>query len=159
MRCAGAPLGALLDVGTGTGRIAELLEPRAERVTALDKSPEMLRIARARLQELPPGRVELVQGDFAALPFARRRLRYAWCSTRCCTTRQEPETALAEAARVTPRGRADRDRRFRRARSRGTAQRATPTPGSGFADAQMLRCSARPASPPSRPRWSARAAS
>lgn len=92
-------LGAILDIGTGTGRIAELLEPGAERVTGLDKSPEMLRLARARLQHLPPGRVELVQGDFAALPFANEMfdtvvfhqvLHYA----------QAPDKAVAEAARV-----------------------------------------------------------
>jgi ubiquinone/menaquinone biosynthesis C-methylase UbiE/DNA-binding transcriptional ArsR family regulator len=95
-----APLGSLLDVGTGTGRIAELLAPRASRVTAFDKSPEMLRVARARLQHLPAGSVDLVQGDFTALPFAdatfdavtfHQVLHYA----------QEPETVLAEAARVT----------------------------------------------------------
>jgi ArsR family transcriptional regulator len=93
------PLGEALDIGTGTGRIAELLEPAATRVTALDKSPEMLRLARARLQGLPSGRVELVQGDFAALPFApgsfdtvvfHQVLHYA----------SEPEYVLAEAARV-----------------------------------------------------------
>ncbi|MBW8785838.1 MAG: metalloregulator ArsR/SmtB family transcription factor [Novosphingobium sp.] len=92
-------LGSLLDIGTGTGRIAELFAPRAGHVTALDKSPEMLRIARARLQHLPAERVDLVQGDFAALPFAaasfdtvlfHQVLHYA----------QEPEAALAEAARV-----------------------------------------------------------
>jgi ArsR family transcriptional regulator len=93
------PLGALLDVGTGTGRMAELLAGRAGRVTALDKSPEMLRIARARLQALPADKVDLVQGDFGALPFAadafdtvlfHQVLHYA----------QEPGTVLAEAARV-----------------------------------------------------------
>jgi len=97
---AGRSLGRLLDVGTGTGRMAELLEPAAEAVVALDNSPEMLRLARARLQHLAPGRVELVQGDFAALPFAdavfdtvlfHQVLHYA----------QAPETVLAEAARVT----------------------------------------------------------
>ena len=91
--------GALLDVGTGTGRMAELLASRAERVTALDKSPEMLRIARARLQSLPADKVSLVQGDFMALPFAdsmfdtvlfHQVLHYA----------QDPGTVLAEAARV-----------------------------------------------------------
>ncbi|MFT4026430.1 MAG: metalloregulator ArsR/SmtB family transcription factor [Novosphingobium sp.] len=94
------PLGHLLDVGTGTGRIAELFAPRAGRVTAFDKSPEMLRIARARLQHLPTGSVDLVQGEFTALPFAdaafdtvtfHQVLHYA----------QEPEKVLAEAARVT----------------------------------------------------------
>ena len=93
------PLGEVLDIGTGTGRIAELLEPAATRITGLDKSPEMLRLARARLQGLPAGRVELVQGDFSALPFApgnfdtvvfHQVLHYA----------TEPEYVLAEAARV-----------------------------------------------------------
>lgn len=93
------PLGALLDVGTGTGRMAELLANHAGRVTALDKSPEMLRIARARLQALPADKVDLVQGDFGALPFAQEAfdtvlfhqvLHYS----------QEPGAVLAEAARV-----------------------------------------------------------
>ena len=96
----GSPLGRLLDIGTGTGRMAELFEPEAESVVALDNSPEMLRLARARLQHLSPGRVELVQGDFAALPFAdasfdtvlfHQVLHYA----------QSPEAVLGEAARVT----------------------------------------------------------
>jgi ArsR family transcriptional regulator len=93
------PVGQALDIGTGTGRIAELLEPVATSVTGLDRSPEMLRLARARLQGLPVGRVELVQGDFAALPFVsdsfdtvvfHQVLHYA----------TEPDYALAEAARV-----------------------------------------------------------
>lgn len=95
----GRNLGTLLDVGTGTGRMAELLAPRAHHVTALDKSPEMLRIARARLQALPADKVSLVQGDFLELPFAAEAfdtvlfhqvLHYA----------QDPGAVLAEAARV-----------------------------------------------------------
>lgn len=97
------PLGALLDIGTGTGRMAELFAPLADRVTAVDKSPEMLRIARARLQHLPAETIELVQGDFTALPFPggsfdtvlfHQVLHYAL----------EPESVLAEAARVTAAG-------------------------------------------------------
>jgi len=93
-------LGHFLDIGTGTGRMAELFAPRASHVTALDKNPEMLRIARARLQDVPAEKFELVQGDFADLPFAdesfdtvlfHQVLHYAL----------EPETVLAEAARVT----------------------------------------------------------
>lgn len=96
-------LGALLDVGTGTGRMVELFAAQASQVTAIDKSPEMLRLARARLQHLPAGKVDLQQGDFTALPFAASQfdtvlfhqvLHYA----------QEPETVLAEAARVTAPG-------------------------------------------------------
>lgn len=97
------PLGRLLDVGTGTGRIAELFAPRASHITALDKSPEMLRLARTRLQHLPAGHVTLAQGDFAQLPFAdasfdtllfHQVLHYALA----------PQAVLAEAARVTAPG-------------------------------------------------------
>ena len=42
-------LGHLLDIGTGTGRMAEIFAPTARRITALDRSPEMLRIARTKL--------------------------------------------------------------------------------------------------------------
>lgn len=65
----GTPLGRLLDIGTGTGRMVELFADSSERCTALDKSPEMLRLARAKLHNWPPERVELVQGDFNSLPF------------------------------------------------------------------------------------------
>lgn len=92
-------LGTLLDIGTGTGRIAELLAPQSRRVTGLDKSPEMLRLARTRLQDLPAEALDLVQGDFTALPFDaasfdtvvfHQVLHYA----------ADPEPAVAEAARV-----------------------------------------------------------
>ena len=93
-------LGTLLDIGTGTGRMAELFAPRSRHVTGLDKSPEMLRLARTRLQGLSADRVDLVQGDFHALPFAdggfdtvliHQVLHYA----------QDPAAVLGEAARVT----------------------------------------------------------
>lgn len=96
---ADAPLGALLDIGTGTGRIAELFADHAERIVALDKNLEMLRVARAKLQHLPTARIELVQGDFADLQFAaasfdtvilHQVLHFA----------TDPAPVLAEAARV-----------------------------------------------------------
>lgn len=61
------PLGHLLDIGTGTGQMVAVLGDHATRVTALDRSPEMLRLARSRLAggQTP---VELVLGDFLALP-------------------------------------------------------------------------------------------
>jgi len=99
----GGELGRLLDVGTGTGRMAELFADSARHITALDHSPDMLRLARTRLQHLPAGKVDLVQGDFAQLPFTAANfdtvlfhqvLHYA----------QAPEAVLAEAARVTAPG-------------------------------------------------------
>ncbi|QPC99167.1 metalloregulator ArsR/SmtB family transcription factor [Qipengyuania soli] len=99
----GRQLGRLLDIGTGTGRMAELLAERTEHIVALDKSLAMLRVARAKLQHLPADRVELVQGDFSSLPFAaasfdtvlfHQVLHFA----------QSPDAVLAEAARVTRAG-------------------------------------------------------
>jgi ArsR family transcriptional regulator len=100
---ADSPLGTLLDIGTGTGRMAELFAPHAERIVALDKNLEMLRVARAKLQHLPAAQIELVQGDFADLPFPaasfdtvvlHQVLHFA----------PDPAPALAEAARVTRTG-------------------------------------------------------
>lgn len=96
-------LGALLDVGTGTGRMVELFAERADAVTAFDKSPEMLRLARARLQHLPAGKVDLQQGDFTALPFADGAFDTVLFHQVLHYT-QEPEAVLAEAARVTRAG-------------------------------------------------------
>lgn len=91
-------LGHLLDIGTGTGRMAEIFAPTARRITALDRSPEMLRIARTKLsgQPLP---IDLVQGDFLHLPLAD-------ASTDSIVIHQalhfahEPDRVIAEAARV-----------------------------------------------------------
>ena len=63
-------------LGAGTGRIAELLEPSADPDHRAPRESEMLRLAGARLQGLPSGRVELVQGDFTALPFAPANFRH-----------------------------------------------------------------------------------
>ena len=89
----------MLDIGTGTGRMAELFSGKAARVVALDKSLDMLRVARAKLQDLPAGRVELVQGDFAALPFAPHSFDTVLLH-QVLHFAQDPTAALAEAARV-----------------------------------------------------------
>lgn len=59
-------LGALVDVGTGTGRMIELFGDAARHAIGIDRSPEMLRVARAKLDGRTP--CELRQGDIAALP-------------------------------------------------------------------------------------------
>ena len=60
----GDKLGRLVDIGTGTGRILELLGPAAAQAIGIDRSPEMLRLARAKLDGLG---YELRQGDINAL--------------------------------------------------------------------------------------------
>ncbi|MEW4449076.1 metalloregulator ArsR/SmtB family transcription factor [Qipengyuania sp. JC766] len=93
-------IGRMLDIGTGTGRMAEIFAEQADEVVALDKSLDMLRVARANLQNLPAGAVDLVQGDFSALPFPagsfdtvllHQVLHFA----------ADPSVVLTEAARVT----------------------------------------------------------
>ena len=96
-------LGRLLDIGTGTGRMAELFAEKADHIVALDKSLAMLRVARAKLQHISADRVEVVQGDFTSLPFSpdsfdtvlfHQVLHFA----------NSPAAALYEAARVTSPG-------------------------------------------------------
>ncbi len=93
-------LGKLLDIGTGTGRMAELFAPKADHIVALDKSLDMLRVARAKLQHLPAESVELVQGDFSDLPFATHRFDTVLLH-QVLHFAHSPAAALAEAARVT----------------------------------------------------------
>jgi ArsR family transcriptional regulator len=63
-----APLGRLVDVGTGTGRMLELLGPRASALVGLDNSPEMLRLARAKLLAAGLGQSEVRLADMADPP-------------------------------------------------------------------------------------------
>lgn len=62
------PVDHLLDMGTGTGRILELFAGRASQVTAIDRSPDMLRLARAKLPEGTGGKFDLILGDFCDVP-------------------------------------------------------------------------------------------
>jgi ubiquinone/menaquinone biosynthesis C-methylase UbiE len=94
-----APIGRLVDIGTGTGRMIELLGPEAESAIGIDRSPEMLRLAREKLASAGLTNVELRQGDMFALPLLsacadvviiHQVLHYA----------QHPAAVLAEAARL-----------------------------------------------------------
>ena len=60
--------GALLDLGTGTGRMLQVLADRAERLVGVDASHAMLAVARAQLAQAGV-RAELRQCDVYALPF------------------------------------------------------------------------------------------
>ena len=60
-------LGRLVDIGTGTGRMLELFADRATRALGVDRSPEMLRLARAKLAARDIAG-DLRQGDLYALP-------------------------------------------------------------------------------------------
>jgi ubiquinone/menaquinone biosynthesis C-methylase UbiE len=65
-----APVRTLLDLGTGTGRMLELLGPQIERGLGLDLSLDMLSLARARLDRAGLRHCSVRQGDIydLALP-------------------------------------------------------------------------------------------
>ena len=67
-----APVDALLDLGTGTGRMLEFLAPLAARAVGVDQSPHMLSVARARLERAGLRNAQLRQGDIYALPVEPR---------------------------------------------------------------------------------------
>jgi demethylmenaquinone methyltransferase/2-methoxy-6-polyprenyl-1,4-benzoquinol methylase/ArsR family transcriptional regulator len=62
------PVQTLLDLGTGAGRMLELLAPLATRAVGVDQSPQMLSGARVRLERAGLRNVQLRQGDIYALP-------------------------------------------------------------------------------------------
>jgi len=94
----------LLDIGTGTGRMLELLAPRAGRAVGIDVSPEMLSIARDRLVKFPNAQVRL--GDLYRLPFSDGKEGAADAGFDAVLFHQvlhyldDPGVAVAEAARV-----------------------------------------------------------
>ena len=92
------PLGRLVDIGTGTGRMIELFGPRAAHAIGIDRSSEMLRLARVKLESAGIAS-SLRQGDMYALPLddetadsiiIHQVLHYA----------HSPAAAIGEAARV-----------------------------------------------------------
>jgi len=131
------PIGRLVDIGTGTGRMIELFGAKADSALGVDRSPEMLRLARAKLAGSGLEAAELRQGDMYALPLPSNSvdtiiihqvLHYA----------QQPAAAVAEAARLlAPGGRivivdfAPHDREELRIRDAHTRL--------GFADDAMIR--------------------
>jgi ubiquinone/menaquinone biosynthesis C-methylase UbiE/DNA-binding transcriptional ArsR family regulator len=62
------PVDALLDLGTGTGRMLELLGPLATRAVGVDQSPHMLSVARVRIERAGLRNAQLRQGDLYAMP-------------------------------------------------------------------------------------------
>ncbi|MFM7028106.1 MAG: ArsR/SmtB family transcription factor [Chakrabartia sp.] len=61
-------LGTFVDIGTGTGRMVEVFGPAAAHAIGIDRSPEMLRVARGKLTASGDDGWELRQGDIMALP-------------------------------------------------------------------------------------------
>ncbi|MFP6759586.1 MAG: metalloregulator ArsR/SmtB family transcription factor [Alphaproteobacteria bacterium] len=92
-------IGGLLDIGTGTGRILELLAPRVEHGVGLDLSHEMLEAARVRLNARALRHCQVRHGDMYNLPFAADSFD-AVVFHMVLHFADNPLAAMAEAARV-----------------------------------------------------------
>ena len=93
------PLHAVLDLGTGTGRMLELVAPLAQRVVGIDQSPAMLAVARARLEAAGLRNTQLRQGDIYALPVERNNYDLVIVH-QVLHYLDDPSRALREAART-----------------------------------------------------------
>jgi demethylmenaquinone methyltransferase/2-methoxy-6-polyprenyl-1,4-benzoquinol methylase/ArsR family transcriptional regulator len=93
------PVRALLDLGTGTGRMLELFAPKAERAVGVDQSPAMLALARSRIEQTGLRNVQLRQGDIYAPPAERNAYDLAIIH-QVLHFLDDPARALAEAARA-----------------------------------------------------------
>lgn len=99
------PIHNLVDLGTGTGRMLQLLAPQASRTVGLDASHAMLSVARANLEKVGLNRIELRQGDIYAPPFPRDTFDLVIIH-QVLHYLDDPARAIREAARlVAPGGR------------------------------------------------------
>ncbi len=94
------PIHSALDLGTGTGRMLQLLAPLASRAVGVDQSPAMLNVARARLEQAGVRNALLRQGDIYALPVEPGRHDLVIIH-RVLHYLDDPGRAIREAARVT----------------------------------------------------------
>ena len=92
-------VGTLIDIGTGTGRMLELFAGSAQAALGIDRSSEMLRLARVKLSEGGVGNAELRQADLYALPMRDGAADVAILH-HVLHFAQQPGAAVAEAARV-----------------------------------------------------------
>jgi ubiquinone/menaquinone biosynthesis C-methylase UbiE len=65
------PFQAMLDLGTGTGRLLEIFAPLYRRGVGIDMSREMLSVARANLDKAGVAHAQVRQGDIYAPPVDR----------------------------------------------------------------------------------------
>lgn len=88
-----------LDIGTGTGRLLEVIGGRAERALGVDLSREMLAVARTKLEQAGLRNCSVRQADLYQLPLADGSFD-AVTMHQVLHYLDDPAAALAEAARV-----------------------------------------------------------
>ncbi len=93
------PIADHLDIGTGTGRLLELIGPRATHALGIDLSREMLAVARANLERAGLVHCSVRQGDMYQLPLGSNGFDVVTIH-QVLHYLEDPGTAIAEAARV-----------------------------------------------------------
>ncbi len=93
------PIGRLLDIGTGTGRILELLAPHSERSVGLDVDHDMLALARAALGDASLAHASVRQGDLRRPPFEAASFDVA-VMHHVLHLLDDPGAAIVDAARL-----------------------------------------------------------
>lgn len=93
------PVRALLDIGTGTGRILEVLAPQADRAVGVDLSVDMLSVARANIAKLGLTNVQFRQGDTYSLPVPQNSFDLVVIH-QVLHFLDDPQRAIREAARA-----------------------------------------------------------
>ena len=104
---AGHPMDSLLDAGTGTGSMLELLSPHVKRAVGVDVSPEMLAIARDRLARAGIHHAQVRLGDTYRLPFPSGNALQGFDAVlfhQVLHYLDDPQAAVVEAARVMRQG-------------------------------------------------------
>ncbi|MBN8898100.1 MAG: metalloregulator ArsR/SmtB family transcription factor [Rhodospirillales bacterium] len=91
--------GKLLDIGTGTGRVLELLAHHISQGVGVDASQAMLALARSRLARADLSHCSVRLADMYRLPLAERSFDIAVLQM-VLHYAEDPEGVLAEAARV-----------------------------------------------------------
>ena len=90
---------AMVDIGTGTGRVLEVLGPKVGQALGVDLSREMLGLARAKLDAADLRHCQVRHGDMYMLPLASDSVDLATIH-QVLHYADDPAQAIAEAARV-----------------------------------------------------------
>lgn len=99
------PFNAVLDIGTGTGRILELFGPHARSAVGIDSNRDMLNVARSNLEAANLPGVEIRLGDVYSMPVTRNSFDLVIIH-QVLHFLDDPAAAIREAARsLSPSGR------------------------------------------------------
>jgi ArsR family transcriptional regulator len=97
--CPAGAARSLLDIGTGSGRMLEVLAPRVDSAVGIDLSRDMLLVARSKIERAGLRNCIVRQGDMYKLPVATGTVDLVTLH-QVLHFAERPGEALAEAARI-----------------------------------------------------------